>query len=96
MNQRIEQLAARRVGLSNLAAKQRAELEVAIAPLQATLSYAEQGVRALRFVSRHPVLVAGVLAITAYLMPKSWISVLKRGLLPWGISLATRYLIKER
>ena len=96
MNQRIDKLAARRAGLSYLAAQQRADLKTAIAPLQTTLSYAEQGVRALHFVSRHPVLVAGVLAITVYIMPKSWISVLKKGLLPWGISLATRFLIKER
>jgi hypothetical protein len=79
-----------------LAAQQRADLRDAIAPLQTTLSYAEQGVRALRFVARHPVLMAGALAITAYIMPKRWVSVLKKGLLPWGISLATRFLIKER
>jgi hypothetical protein len=51
--------------------------------------------KAFRFLARHPLLVVGALALTAYIMPKRWISVLQKGLLPWGISLAGRYLLKE-
>lgn len=95
MNKRIEQLAARRAELSSVAAKQRAELNTAFAPLSTKLAYADQGVRVFRFLARHPILVTGVVALAVYMMPKHWSRILKSGLLPLAVSLATKYLTKE-
>lgn len=95
MNKRIEQLAERRAQLSREAAIQRTELQTAFAPLSTKLGYADQGMKALRFLARHPMLVTGIVAVAVYMMPKHWSRILKSGLMPLAVSLATKYLTKE-
>lgn len=95
MNNRLEILAAHRALLSSHAAKQRADLSNAFEPLRVPLSYADQGLKTFRFLSRHPVLVSGILAFAVFMMPKHWMTILKSGFMPLGLSLATKYLTKD-
>lgn len=95
MSNRFKILAERRALLSRHAAKQRAELSDAFEPLRVPLGYADHGLKAFKFLSRHPVLLSGLLAVAVYVMPKHWSTILKSGLMPLGVSLATKYLTKD-
>lgn len=82
--------------LSEQADKQREALKTALLPFGRTLGYADKGMKVYQLIYRHPLLAAGAVALAAYFVPRHWLTVIKNGLMPWGVSLATRYLLKER
>ncbi|MDZ4201380.1 MAG: YqjK family protein [Gallionella sp.] len=68
MNKKFDHLALRRKYLVALAAEQRTTLAQNIEPWRAPLARADQGLAALRFVSRHPAIgIVGVAALLAAL-----------------------------
>jgi YqjK-like protein len=88
MNPRLIELAERRAVLIEKAATQRAELSREFAPWRGPLAIADQGLRVMDYLKRHPALLIGATLITAVLRPRRSARWLRRGWLLW--SLATR------
>lgn len=95
MNNKLELLAQRRAMLANKAAEQRLELSFAVDPLRTSLGYADQGMKAYKFISRHPALVTGAVALAFFVIPKHWLAFLQKSLMPVGLTLVTRYLTRD-
>ena len=85
MNNKLAQLAARRQQLVALSAAQRSTLAYDLAPWRARLALVDQGVAAIRYVRRHPVLMMGGALVFAALRPRRIGKWLQRGLLVWQI-----------
>lgn len=96
MNHNRVRLAERRTALVAQAASQRAELAEEFAPLRVPLTYADKGLHALRYVSQHPMLIAGAVALAAVVRQKRWLFVLENGWLVWRLALAARRKLQDR
>lgn len=85
MKNNIPPLAERRERLLAQAAQQRATLAHDVEPWRIPLALADQGLNALRYIKRHPVLLIGGVAVLAMLRPdRGWLW-LRRGWLTWQV-----------
>jgi dihydropteroate synthase len=73
MNKKLQILAQRRERLVLVAAKQRAQLAQAVDVWRAPLALADQGLAAMSFIRKHPILMAGGTAVLVRLVRKSFI-----------------------
>jgi len=85
MTDKAEQLAQRRRHLIAQAASQRTTLARQIEPWRQPLAHLDQGLAALRYLKRHPFLVAGGVALFAALRPGRAGLWLRRGWLAWRL-----------
>lgn len=83
MNKTLIQLAERRERLVAQAEAQRMALAHHIEPWRIPLALADQGLVALRFMKRHPIWVAGGVALLAALRPGRVMPWLRRGWVTW-------------
>ncbi|MEN6585006.1 MAG: YqjK-like family protein [Sulfuricella sp.] len=85
MNSRLIELAERRERLVAKIALQRGELARHAAPLNSVFAVADKGVAALRFLQRHPGLVAGAVGLVVALRPRRALAWLGRGWSLWKL-----------
>ena len=85
MNKKMILLTERRERLVAQAATQRRALAHDIEPWRTPLALADKGINALRFVSRHPKSIVGVIALIAILQPRSAGKWLGRGWVTWQL-----------
>lgn len=85
MNSRLIELAERRERLVARIAMQRGELARHAAPLKVVLSVADKGVAVVRFLQRHPGLVAGAVGLFVALRPRRAFVWLGRGWSLWKV-----------
>jgi hypothetical protein len=90
MNARLIELAERRAVLVSRTASQRADLAQILAPWRGPLAVVDQGVSVLRYLGRHPVLLAGVVAGAAVLRPRRVFGWLRGGWPAWRVVVAVR------
>ena len=90
MNAKLLELAERRAMLVSRAAAQRRELAQALAPWRGPLTVVDQGVAALRYLGRHPALLAGVAVGVAVLRPRRVFGWLRGGWLVWRMAAAVK------
>lgn len=83
MNRDANRLAERRRELVAQSAAQRAALAQAMEPWRPRLALADQGVAALRYVVRRPLLILGGAFLLALLRPRRAGKWLQRGWLVW-------------
>lgn len=83
MSKRQIQLAERRERLVALAASQRSEFSRNLSPLKAGCAIADKGIMTVRYLQRHPALVAGGVGLLVALRPRKAINWLKRGWFTW-------------
>ena len=95
MNNKRNQLAQRRAELINKAAIQREELAQIFQPLRAPLTFADKGLHALRYIAKHPLIVAGTMALAVAVRPKRWLFVLENGWLAWRIAMAAKRRLED-
>ena len=95
MNNKRIQLAERRAELVNKIARQREELTLAFAPLRVPLTYADKGLHALRYIAKHPAIVAGAMALAVAVRPKRWLFVLENGWLAWRMAMAAKRRLED-
>jgi len=95
MNNKRTQLAERRAELVNRIARQREELTQAFTPLRVPFTFADKGLHALRYVAKHPAMVAGAMALAVALRPKRWLFVLENGWLAWRIAMAAKRRLED-
>ena len=96
MNMKLIELAERRAMLVARAAIQRSELAQALAPWRRPLAVVDQGVLAVRYLSRHPGLLLGVAGFAAVLRPKRVFGWLRRGWMVWRTVLAVKRRLSAR
>jgi hypothetical protein len=84
------QLAERRTALVSKAAQQRMELAASFEPLRAPLTLADQGLSVVRYIAKHPVILAGVVSLAVVVKPKRWIFLLENGWMAWRLALAAK------
>jgi hypothetical protein len=90
MNNTIIQLVKRRAALIEKIENQRMALAETISPLHSPLSLADKGLHVVRYLSTHPVLVAGIATVVVMTRPKRWFFVLGKGWKMWRLVLAAR------
>jgi hypothetical protein len=90
MNDKQIELARRHAHLVNQIAYQRSQLSIAVESLHTPLRIADKGVRVYRYLTRKPVLLAGVAALVAAARPKRWLLILENGLLVWQLFAAVK------
>jgi len=90
MNDRLFILAQRRATLIAKSAQQRSELAQVAVPLKKALELADKGLEAVRYIRRHPVLLAGAFIVTAIWRPKGVIGWIRRGWAMWRMSLEVK------
>jgi YqjK-like protein len=73
MNKKLLKLAKRREYLVAKAENQRMQLAQAVDVWRAPLAFADQGLAALGFIKKHPILAAGGSAVLVRLLRKSFI-----------------------
>jgi hypothetical protein len=83
MNEKAKRLLQRRERLVAQAEAQRQNLARDIEPLRAPLALADRGLRALRYVNRHPKWMVGGVVLLAVLQPRHAFRWLGRGWLAW-------------
>lgn len=96
MNNTINQLAKRRAALIATIENQRIALADAMLPLHGALRLVDKGLNAVRYLTAHPVLVAGVTTIVVMLKSKRWFFVLEKGWMMWRLLLAAKHSVKKR
>lgn len=94
MNRELQRLAERRNRLVTEAAAQRLVLARQMAPWQPRLALADRGIAALRYLRRHPALLAGAGLLAAALRPRFSSVWLQRGLMLWQVARSLRQLKK--
>lgn len=95
MNERLLKLARRREHLVLEAAKQRVQLAQAVEVWREPLALAEQGLAAISFIKKHPILMAASTAVLVRLVRKSFMGKwLGRGMMAWRLvrKLQSRFL----
>ncbi|BCB27731.1 hypothetical protein SKTS_26170 [Sulfurimicrobium lacus] len=85
MNSRLIELAERRERLVAKIAAQRGELARHVVPLKGVFAVADKGVAAVRFLQRHPGLVAGAVGLFVALRPRRALAWLGRGWSLWKL-----------
>ena len=85
-NPKLIAIHARRQILIEAAAAQRLALAQDIAPWQAPLALADQGLRVLHIVRQHPQWLLGAIALYAVLRPRNLGVWLQRGWLGWQLA----------
>ena len=85
MNRQLARLAERRRQLVEQAAAQRSVLAYHAEPWRARLALVDQGVAVLRYVRRHPVLMAGATLLLAAVRPRPAGKWLRRGWVAWRL-----------
>jgi hypothetical protein len=85
VNFKLDKLATRKALLITTISTQRTELAQALSPLNGPFSVAEQGLAALRFVGRHPELLAGAAIIILITRPGRILGWLRGGWLAWRV-----------
>ena len=84
MNEDLLKLARRREYLVSEAAKQRVHLAQAVEAWREPLALAEQGLAAISYIKKHPILIAASSAVLVRLLRKSFIGKwLGRGMMAW-------------
>ncbi len=83
MSKRLIELTERRERLVALAALQRSTFSHNLSPLKTGCAVADKGVMALRYLQRHPALVAGGVALLVALRPRKAFVWLRRGWFTW-------------
>ena len=95
MNEKLLKLAQRREHLVLEAAEQRVQLAQAVDAWRAPLALAEQGLAAISFIKKHPILMAASTAVLVRLVRKSFMGKwLGRGMMAWRLvrKLQSRFL----
>ncbi len=95
MNEKLLKLAQRREHLVLEAAKQRVQLAQAVEVWREPLALAEQGLAAISFIKKHPILMAASTAVLVRLVRKSFVGKwLGRGIMAWRLvrKLQSRFL----
>lgn len=95
MNKKITQFAERRDYLVSKIAMQRAELSCAFSPLRVPLGYADKTLNAIRFVTRHYVLMTGIASLGIFTAPRRWLVILETGWLAWRALLAAKHRLTD-
>ena len=86
MNENLLKLARRREHLVLEAAKQRVQLAQAVEVWREPLALAEQGLAAISFIKKHPILMAASTAVLVRLVRKSFMGKwLGRGMMAWQL-----------
>lgn len=85
MSRRPIELAERRARLVERIAAQRGEVAARMVPVKRLLGVADKGVGAVRWVRRHPAVVAGIVGLAAALRPRVALTWLKRGWAAWRL-----------
>ncbi|MDT3707926.1 MAG: YqjK family protein [Thiobacillus sp.] len=85
MKRNPAQLAERRHQLVAQAAAERTALAYNLVPWRARLARVDQGVAAVRYIGRHPALIAGAALLLAALRPRRAGKWLQRGWLAWRV-----------
>jgi hypothetical protein len=85
MNAKLIELAERRATLVARAEAQRAELSQALAAWRSPLRMIDQGIAAVRYVGRNPVVLAGVVAAMVVFRPLRLVKWLPPGWLMWRV-----------
>ena len=84
MNEKLLKLAQRREHLVLEAAKQRVQLAQAVEVWREPLALADQGLAAISYIKKHPILIAASSAVLVRLLRKSFIGKwLGRGMMAW-------------
>ena len=84
MNEKLLKLAQRREHLVLEAAKQRVQLAQAVEVWREPLALAEQGLAAISYIKKHPILIAASTALLVRLVRKSFMGKwLGRGMMVW-------------
>jgi hypothetical protein len=89
MKKRLVSIAKRRQLLVAQVAQQRELLVNNIKPLQKSLSWADNGLKVLRYVKKHPILILGITALIAFQRPTRALKWIRRS---WVAALAIRVL----
>lgn len=90
MNNKRDQLKERRTALVCKAAKQRMEIADAFKPLSGAITGADKGIKAFQYLAKHPVILAGVVAVAVVVKPKRWFVLLESGWMAWRLALAAK------
>ena len=86
MNEKLLKLAQRREHLVLEAAKQRLQLAQAVEVWREPLALADQGLAAISYIKKHPILIAASSAVLVRLVRKSFIGKwLGRGMMAWQL-----------
>jgi hypothetical protein len=83
MNTKLIELAERRATLVAKAEAQRAELSRALASWRSPLGMIDQGIAAVRYLKRYPVILAGIVTLAVVLRPWRVVKWLPPGWLMW-------------
>ena len=95
MNEKLLKLARRREHLVLEAAKQRMQLAQAVEVWREPLALVEQGLAAISYIKKHPILIAASSAVLVRLLRKSFMGKwLGRGMMAWQLvrKLQSRFL----
>lgn len=90
MNDRISRIAQKRAELVDKIAAQRAGVAMAFKPIRSSFALADKGLSGLRYLARHPVILASAVAIAVAVLPKRWMFVLQGGWAAWRMALAAK------
>ncbi len=96
MNNKLNELAARREQLVARAAAQRAVLSQTAESWQPRLVWIDRGIAALRYVQRYPAALAGVGLVVAALRPLRAAGWVQRGFILWQIGRSLRNTLRNR
>jgi hypothetical protein len=83
MNTKLIELAERRASLVAKAEAQRAELSRALASWRSPLGMIDQGIAAVRYLKRYPVILAGIVTLAVVVRPWRVVKWLPPGWLMW-------------
>ena len=90
MNNKRAQLAAQRTALVNQAAFQRILLAESFETFSKPIRFIDKGLFVLRYLTKHPMILAGSLALAVAVRPNRWVKLLESGWLAWKIALAAK------
>ena len=83
MNTKLTELAHRKAALVRKVERQRKELTQVFEPWHGPLSVVDKGLLVMRYLRRHPALLAAGFAFAASVRPKGMMGWLRRGWLLW-------------
>lgn len=95
MNAKLVELAERRATLVARAAVQRTELAQRLAPWRGPLAVVDQGVAAVRYLKRHPELLAAMVTFAVVIRPRRVVSWIRRGWVLWRLVRVVRRSLTE-